>query len=160
MKKAFIVTMLALGVALVPSCSNLSNPYAVAANNAGAVSEVVEGTVVQANRIVISATNSDKNVGTAVGAAVGAGAGQLLGKGKGRLASTAGFGVVGALLGRSVGSAAGQNQGQELLIKADKGGRTYRIQQPIYEGIGEIPVGTHGYLTIGGSGNSFRPDGN
>ncbi len=157
MKKAFIVTLLALGVAFVPSCT--TSPYAVAANDAGIVSEVVTGTVVKASRVVIEASNTSKNVGTTVGATLGAGAGQLLGKGKGRAAATVGFGAAGALVGRSLGSAVGQKAGQELHIKADESGRTYSVRQPIFDGIGEIPVGTHGTLSIGSRGNTFRPDG-
>ena len=157
--KAFYITLLALAVTFVPSCANLANPYKTSANAIGSVGEVVPGTVVQATRIRIDASSSDKNLGTGLGAAVGAGAGQLLGGGSGRIASTVGFGIAGALAGRAVGKYGNEADGQELLIKADKGGKTYRIQQNIYEGIGEIPVGTHGYLSIGGSNNVFRPDG-
>ncbi len=159
MKKAFLITMMSLAVTLVPSCANLANPYTASANEVGSVGEVVAGTVIQATKIRIDASSTDKNIGTTIGAAAGAGAGQLLGGGSGRIASTVGFGIAGALAGRAVGKYATQADGQELLIKADKGGKIYRIQQNIFEGIGEIPVGTHGYLTIGSRSNVFRPDG-
>ncbi len=159
MKKAFIVTMMALSMAFIPSCANLANPNYADANEVGSVGEVIAGTVVQARKIRIDASSTEKNLGTGIGAAVGAGAGQLLGSGSGRVVSTVGFGLAGALAGRAAGKYMSQADGQELLIKADKGGRTYRIQQNIYEGIGEIPVGTHGYLSIGSRKNVFRPDG-
>ncbi len=159
MKKALFVTLLALSVAFVPSCANYANPYTADALEAGSVGEVIAGTVVQATKIRIDASNTDKNLGTIIGAGVGAGAGQLLGGGSGRVASTVGFGLAGALAGRGVGKYASQADGQELMIKADKGGKVYRIQQNIFEGIGEIPVGTHGYLTLGSRKNVFRPDG-
>ncbi len=159
MKKAFLVTLMAMAVTLVPSCANLANPYAASANEAGSVGEVIAGTVVQATKIRIDASNTDKNLGTILGAGVGAGAGQLLGGGSGRVASTVGFGLAGALAGRAAGKYATQADGQELMIKADQGGKIYRIQQNIFEGIGEIPVGTHGYLSIGSKKNVFRPDG-
>ncbi len=159
MKKAFYVTMFALAVTLVPSCANLADPNRVTADEVGSVGEVVAGTVVQARKIRIDADSTEKGLGTGLGAAAGAGAGQLLGSGSGRVVSTVGFGIAGALAGRAIGKYSSQSDGQELLIKADKGGRTYRIQQNIYEGIGEIPVGTHGYLSIGSKKNVFRPDG-
>ncbi len=159
MKKAFLIAMLALSVTFVPSCANLADPFAADANEAGSVGEVIAGTVVQARKIRIDASNTDKNLGTIGGAALGAGLGQMLGGGSGRVVSTVGFGLVGAAAGRGVGKYATQADGQELLIKADKGGKTYRIQQNIYDGIGEIPVGTHGYLSIGSRKNVFRPDG-
>ncbi len=159
MKKALFVTMLALSVAFVPSCANLANPYSADANEMGSVGEVIYGTVVQATKIRVNASSTTKNIGTVGGAAVGAGLGQMLGGGSGRVVSTVGFGVLGAGLGRAAGAGVGGADGQELIIKADNGGRTYRIQQNIYEGIGEIPVGTHGYLSIGSRKNVFRPDG-
>ncbi len=159
MKKALFVTMLALSVAFVPSCANYANPYSASANEMGSVGEVVAGTVIQASKIRVDASNTDKNLGTIGGAALGAGLGQMLGSGSGRVVSTVGFGLLGAGAGRGVGKYATQADGQELLIKADQGGKIYRIQQNIYDGIGEIPVGTHGYLSIGSSKNVFRPDG-
>ncbi len=159
MKKTLFVTMLALSVAFVPSCANYANPFSADANEMGSVGEVIPGTVVQATKIRVNASSTTKNIGTVGGAAVGAGLGQMLGGGSGRVVSTVGFGVLGAGLGRAAGAGVGAADGQELLIKADQGGRTYRIQQNIFEGIGEIPVGTHGYLSIGSRKNVFRPDG-
>ena len=157
--KTLYITMLALAVTFVPSCANYANPNQIAANEVGSVGEVIPGTFIQAKKIRIDASSTDKNLGTGIGAAVGAGTGQLLGGGSGRVVSTVGFGIAGALAGRAAGKYATQADGQELQIKADKGGKVYRIQQNIYQGIGEIPVGTHGYLTIGSRNNSFRPDG-
>ncbi len=159
MKKALFVTMLALSVAFVPSCSNYANPFAADANEMGSVGEVIPGTVIQATKIRVGASSTTKNIGTVGGAALGAGLGQMLGGGSGRIVSTVGFGVLGAAAGRGAGAAVGAADGQELIIKADKGGKTYRIQQNIYDGIGEIPVGTHGYLSLGSRKNVFRPDG-
>ncbi len=159
MKKTLFAAMLALSVAFVPSCANYANPFSADANEVGSVGEVIAGTVVQATKIRIDASNTDKNLGTIGGAALGAGLGQMLGGGSGRVVSTVGFGLLGAGVGRGIGKYATQADGQELMIKADKGGRIYRIQQNIYEGIGEIPVGTHGYLSIGSRKNVFRPDG-
>lgn len=158
MKKTIIALAMAAGLLAVPSCTNLGSLDTVSANQAGAVGEVITGTVVNARNVKIDSDSSTKNMGTLVGAAVGAGAGQLLGGGSGRVASTVGFGALGALAGRGVTKSADQTAGQVLTIKADKGGRTYNVTQPVYEHIGYIPVGTHGTLQLGGGGK-FLPDG-
>ncbi len=158
-KTTYLVVMMAAALPLIPSCANYADPYVAEAAEVGSVGEVIAGTVVQAMPIRIDASATDKNLGTLVGAGLGAGAGQLLGGGSGRVASTVGFGLAGALAGRAVGKYTMQADGQELVIRADRGGRLYRIRQNIFKGIGEIPVGTHGYLTLGSIRNVFRPDG-
>lgn len=159
MKKSIIALVMAVGALAVPSCTNLGSLSSVSANQVGAVGEVVSGTVVNARNVTIDTDSSTKNMGTIVGAAVGAGAGQLLGGGSGRVASTVGFGALGALAGRGVAKYGDQTQGQVLTIRADgKNGKTYTVTQPVYSEIGYIPVGTHGTLQLGGGGK-FLPDG-
>lgn len=158
MKKTMLTLLLAAGLLAVPSCTNLGSLSTVSASSAGAVGEVIQGTVINARNVTIDTDSSTKNMGTLVGAGLGAGAGQLLGGGTGQVASAVGFGVLGALAGRGVAKYADQTQGQVLTIKADKGGKTYNVTQPVYEGIGYIPVGTHGTLQLSGGGK-FLPDG-
>ena len=158
MKKSIIALVMAVGALAVPSCTNLGSLNRVSANQVGAVGEVVSGTVVNARNVTIDTDSSTKNMGTLLGAAVGAGAGQMLGGGSGRVVSTVGFGALGALAGRGVAKYGDQTQGQVLTVKADKGGKTYNVTQPVYEGVGYIPVGTHGTLQLSGGGK-FLPDG-
>lgn len=158
MKKTIIALVMAASVLAVPSCTNLGSLSTVSANQAGAVGEVITGTVINARNVKIDTDSSTKNMGTLIGAAVGAGAGSLLGGGSGNVVSTVGFGALGAMAGRGAAKYGDQTAGQVLTIKADKGGRTYNVTQPVYEGIGYIPVGTHGTLQLGGGGK-FLPDG-
>lgn len=159
MKKTIVALVLAAGLLAVPSCKNLGSLDTVSANQAGAVGEVISGTVVNARNVTIDSDSSTKNMGTLIGAAVGAGAGQLLGGGSGRAVSTVGFGALGAMAGRGAAKYGDQTQGQVLTIKADgKNGKTYNVTQPVYDGVGYIPVGTHGTLQLGGGGK-FLPDG-
>lgn len=149
---------MAASMLAVPSCTNLGSLDTVSANQSGAVGEVITGTVVNARNVKIDTDSSTKNMGTLIGAAVGAGAGSLLGGGSGNVVSTVGFGALGAMAGRGAAKYADQTAGQVLTIKADKGGRTYNVTQPVYKNIGYIPVGTHGTLQLGGGGK-FLPDG-
>lgn len=159
MKTTATALLLVLGAALLPSCANYANLNKVSANEVGSVAQVVPGTVVSARSIRIDASSSDKMLGTGLGAAVGAGAGSLLGRGKGQLVSAIGFGALGAAAGRGVGKYANEADGQELVIRADGSKQTYRVNQPVYEGVGPIPVGTHGNLQLGSAGSKFLPDG-
>lgn len=158
MKAIVYMSLLAVGLAIVPSCSNYANFNRVSANSVGSVSQVIPGTVVSARTVRIDASSSDKSLGTGLGAVVGAASGALLGRGKGQLVSAAGFGLAGAGLGRGIGKYANQSDGQELTIQADKGHQMYTVTQPIYKGYGAIPVGTHGNLQYG-SNAKFVPDG-
>lgn len=159
MKATVFTLALAMGVALLPSCADLTSLNSESPNNVGTVAQLIPGTVVSARTKQIQATNSDRNLGTGVGAALGAGAGSLLGRGKGQLVSSVGFGVVGALAGRAIGNEAGKVTGQELTIQEDRTGTLYSVTQPIYKEIGAIPVGTHGNLHKAASGSKFVPDG-
>lgn len=159
MKKAFILGAIAACAALVPSCANWANLGSVASTAVGASAEVYYGTVVSARSVRIDASSSEKNMGTGIGAAIGAGAGQLLGGGSGRIVSTVGFGALGALVGRGGTKYVAQSDGQELHVRIDKSNRTIRVTQPVYQGIGPIPVGTHGTLEIGSGTSKFLPDG-
>lgn len=155
MKAIAFTTALALGMVLLPSCNNMATLNRVSPNSVGVAAQVIPGTVIDARSVQIDATDSDKNLGTGLGAAIGAGAGSLLGRGKGQFVSTVGFGVVGAIAGRAAGRAAGTLAGQKLTIQADGSRKTYVITQAIYQEVGAIPVGTHGNL----QGNKFLPDG-
>lgn len=159
MKATLLTLALALGVALLPSCSDMTSLNSVSANSVGTVAQLIPGTVIAARTVQIDASSTDKNLGTGFGAAIGAGAGSLLGRGKGQLVSSVGFGVLGAAVGRATGKEIGKTAGQQLTIQADgKGGKQYTVTQPIYEQIGAIPVGTHGNLQYG-SVSKFLPDG-
>ncbi len=151
--------LLALSVLLIPACVQPARIYSASASELGSVNELVGGTVVQAARIRVDAPESSQGLGMVVGAGTGMGAGQLLGGGTARAASAVGFTLLGAIVGQNVGSSVGQTDGQELMIKADDSGRIYSIRQPIFEEVGEIQAGTHGFILIGGRRNYFRPDG-
>lgn len=158
MNKKGLILALAMGLALTPACTDLTNLNSVSPNSVGAVSQLIPGTVVAARTVQIEADSTQKNLGTGFGAALGAGAGSLLGRGKGNVVSTVGFGIAGAALGRAVGNQVGKRAGQQLTIQADRTGKQYTVTQPIYQQIGAIPVGTHGNLQYG-SVSKFLPDG-
>lgn len=158
MKKTIIMTLAAASLAFVPACSNYADFNRVSASSVGGVSQLIPGTVVSARTVRIDASSSDKSTAGLIGSALGAGAGNMLGRGKGRVVSTVGFGVAGLLAGRGVGKYANQSDGQELTIQADHDKRMYTVTQPIYAGYGAIPVGTHGNLQYG-SNAKFVPDG-
>lgn len=153
-----LTLLLAAGLLAVPSCTGLGSLNTVSSSAVGGVGEVITGTVIAARNVTIDTDSSTKNMGTLIGAAVGAGAGQMLGGGSGRVVSTVGFGALGALAGRGAAKYGDQTQGQVLTVQADKGGRTYNVTQPVYDGVGYIPVGTHGTLQLSGGGK-FLPDG-
>lgn len=157
--KRVIVTCLALGVALLPSCANYGDLSRVTAGEVGTVSQVIPGTIVSARTVRADASGTDKALGTGVGAALGAGAGSLLGGGSGRVVSTVGFGVLGALAGRGAAKYANQSDAQELVIRADGTNATYSVVQPIYEQYGPLSPGLHGNLHYGSKGSKFIPDG-
>ena len=159
MKKIYCIALMTAGLLGLSSCSDMTSLNSMSANSLGSVAQVIPGTVVSARVVQVEANDSSKNMGTAIGTALGAGAGSLLGRGKGQIVSTVGFGVVGALAGRGVGAAVGKTKGQELVISADGTKQQYRVIQPIYSQIGAIPVGTHGNLQYGGSESKFLPDG-
>lgn len=158
MKATIITAALALGVLVFPACTGMASYDTVSYNSMGTAGTLIPGTVVGARNVVIDASDTDKNLGTAAGAAVGAGAGSLLGRGKGRAVSTVGFGIVGAFLGRATAKYATRTQGQVLTIRADGSHKTYSVTQPVFKGIGPIAPGTHGNLRLGG-GSQFLPDG-
>lgn len=159
MKATAFALALAMGVALLPSCADMTSLSSTSSNTVGTVAQVIPGTVVSARTVEVDASSSDKSLGTGIGAALGAGSGSLLGRGKGQIVSTVGFGVLGSLVGRGIGKEAGKITGQELTIKPDKGSQQYRVTQPIYKELGAIPVGTHGSLEYSSTGSKFVPDG-
>ena len=160
MKATAFALAIALGISLLPSCSDMASLTSVSHSSVGTVSQVISGTVVSARTVQIDASSTDKNLGTGIGAALGAGAGSLLGGGRANNVSTVGFGVLGAVIGRGIGKEAGKVYGQELTIQADgKGGQQFVVTQPIYEQVGAIPVGVHGKLQYGSTGSKFLPDG-
>lgn len=159
MKATAITAALAMGMFLLPSCSDMSSLNSAPASTMGSVAEVMYGTVVAARTVQVDATSSDKNLGTGLGAVIGAASGSLLGRGKGQIVSAAGFGVLGAAAGRAIGKEAGKTTAQELTIRIDGSKKEYRVTQPIYSQVGAIGVGTHGTLERGASGSKFLPDG-
>lgn len=159
MKATTLFLALAVGLAVLPACTNMESLDSVSSANIGKASRVVPATVVSARSVTVQATDTDKNLGTGVGAAVGAGAGQLLGGGKGRAAATVGFALLGALVGREVGAQAGKKPAQQLTVKLDGSKKHYSVTQPVYREVGVIPVGAHGLLYISDSDSKFLPDG-
>ncbi len=156
--KAYSVIALAAAVALVPSCASMANFGTVAPNQVGVAQQVLPATVISAENVTQETSSTSKNVGTAIGAAVGAGGGQFLGKGTGRIASTVGFGAVGALAGRYLVDSMGKTQSQRLTVRIDGSGETFSFVQPIYKTFGAITPGTHGNYHHGANAH-FTPDG-
>lgn len=145
---------------MLASCTSMVDGNTVRANQVGVASQALPATVISAKNVTIETTGTARNIGTGVGAAVGAGAGQLLGGGSGRIASTVGFGVLGALAGRYMTDAAGNTAGQTLTVLIDgTKNTTYTVTQPVSKQTGYIPVGTHGMFYLGGN-SRFEPDGN
>lgn len=158
MKASLITTALLLGLALLPSCENLSSLSTASPSSIGALTQLIPGTVVAATPITFEANNTDKSLGTNIGATVGATGGSLIGRGKGRVVATAGLGIAGAVIGRTIAAGANKIAGQELTIEADNTKVLYKVRQPVYEELGAITVGTHGNLEYGSS-SRFLPDG-
>ncbi|MDO4817776.1 MAG: hypothetical protein Q3986_05050 [Akkermansia sp.] len=154
--KHYITAVLAAATLLVPSCTSMSDYDKISFEDLGGVHETMDGTVVAARYVKADASNETKAWSTALGTAVGAGAGQLLGGGSGRVASTVGFGVVGALAGRGIAEGFGTHA-QELTVKVGNG-RKYTVTQPIYKQFGAIPVGTRGTLHVGNGRSRFVPN--
>lgn len=127
-------------------------------NRANVASRVYPATVISATNTNINTSSTAKNLGTGVGAALGAGAGSLLGGGTGRVVSTVGFGVAGALAGRYLTDSMGNTKGQTLTVQVDGSKECFSVTQPVYKQFGYIPVGTHGMFHFGGDAK-FVPDG-
>ncbi len=159
MKMNYIVTALVAGCMLITtSCTSLSSGNTVAANKVGYGAQAFPATVVAVKNVTIEASNTAKNIGTATGAVLGAGAGQMLGGGSGRVASTAGFGVLGALAGRNMSAVSGASAGQHVTVKIDGTEQLYSVTQPV--GVaGPITVGMHGMYYHGTNNCRFEPDG-
>lgn len=102
---AFAAAFAALTLALAGCASGLgANSYE--RGTVGAVSRVVEGTVVASRPIVIEASNTGTTVGTATGAAIGGIAGSQIGGGSDERAIA---GIVGAVAGGVIGNAVGKS---------------------------------------------------
>ena len=156
MKKAIITCAIAVCAALTPSCSSCANLAYY--NVVGQHARVLTGTVTAVSPTRIAASKEDKELGQTVGGLVGFGAGQLLGGGRGRVASAYGFSALGTLAGHVAASQLGQKDGQHIIVKTSSG-RTYSVDQPVFCGIGHISVGTHGRLELGNGTSRFTPDG-
>ena len=147
MKSTAIALAIALGMALLPSCSNLPSLASVSTATVGTVTQLVPGTVIAARNVEVDSTDTQRSLGTGFGAAVGGGAGSLLGGGHGNFVSTIGFAVAGSALGRIIGNEVGKIPGQELTVKPDNDKLpTCTVVQPVYAEVGAIPVGVHGNL--------------
>ena len=154
--KHYITAALAAATLLVPSCTTMSDYDKISFEDLGGVHETMDGTVVAARYVKAGASNETKSWSTALGTVAGLAGGQLLGGGKGRVASTLGFGAAGALAGRGIAEGIGTHA-QELTVKV-KGGRKYTVTQPIYKQFGAIPVGTRGVLHVGNGRSRFVPN--
>lgn len=159
MKATFVTALLAMGLVALSSCTGMSSLNSAPRATLGSVANVYAGTVISARTVEVEASATDKNIGTGIGAVVGAASGSLLGRGKGQIVSTAGFGLAGALAGRAIGSQVGKITAQELMIRLDGSNMVKRVTQPIYEQVGAIGVGVHGLLEESAAGSKFLPDG-
>ena len=157
MKKTTLLLMVAaMGLS---SCAWNSSYNSVPANQVGVPQQVLPATVISAYEVKGETSSTAKNIGTVVGAAVGAGAGQMLGGGSGRVASTVGFGVVGALAGRALTDSMGNTRCQRVTVTVDgQNGPTYSFVQPVYEQFGPLSPGMHGMYHHGCNAH-FVPDG-
>ena len=155
--KHYITAVLAAATLLVPSCTSMSDYDSISFSDLGGVHETYSATVTAARYVKAGASDETKAWSTLAGTAVGAGAGQLLGGGSGRVASTVGFGLVGALAGRGIAEGFGTHA-QELTVKVDGSKRKYTVTQPIYKQFGAIPVGTRGTLHVGNGRSRFVPN--
>ncbi|MDO4752163.1 MAG: hypothetical protein Q4A24_08675 [Akkermansia sp.] len=158
MKKVICMMVAAAGLLVTPSCKNVASLDTVSHDSVGSVGTVYYGTVTSARNVTIDASDTDKDLGTIAGGALGAALGSLWGGGRARAVTTVGMGLVGAAAGRGVGKYTTQTQGQVLTIKLDGSGRRHTVTQPVYKGVGYIPVGAHGQLQVGGN-SKFLPDG-
>lgn len=157
MKYTIITATLASGL-LLSSCASMVDYNTVTSAQMGTPQQVLPATVISAQTVTQESDASTRNVGTVVGAAVGMGGGQLLGKGKGRAASTIGMAAAGALAGRYLADSVGRTKAQRLTVRVDGSGETFSFVQPIYKQVGAIPVGAHG-MYYHGSNAHFVPDG-
>lgn len=153
-----VITVALLSAGLLSSCASMGDYNSVNASQMGAPQQVFAATVIAAQEATQESSSTTRNVGTAIGAAVGLGGGQLLGKGKGRAASTVGMAAAGALAGRYLADSMGRTKAQRLTVQVDATGATYSFVQPIYKQVGAISVGAHG-MYYHGSNAHFVPDG-
>ena len=154
------ITLAAMAAAtlITTSCTSMGDLDTVSASELGSVSRTVPATVTAARYVQAASSSETNSWGTALGAALGAGAGQLLGKGSGRIASTAGFGLAGAVAGRAAASQF-KTHAQELTVKINGTKREYyTVTQPVYKQYGAIPVGTRGMLHVGSKTSRFIPN--
>ncbi len=149
--------MIALGGLVLSSCSGVKDFDRVHGSSLGIVGKSHQATVVSAQRTMVSADSSTKNLATVAGGVAGAGLGNVFGGGSGNTLYTVAAGIGGAVIGRSVASRAGQTYAQRLAVKVDGAKGTYTITQPIYKQFGEIQVGTRGELVESGGASYFRP---
>ncbi len=160
MKMKHIACAIVAGSAmLLASCSTMVDGNNVAPEKVGYGAQAFPATVVAAKNVNIETTKSAKSVGTGVGAVLGAASGSLLGGGTGKLVSTAGFGVAGALAGRYLTDAMGNTKGQNITVQIDGTNQLYSVTQPVSQQYGYIPVGAHGMYYHGTNNSRFEPDG-
>lgn len=150
--------MIALSGALLCGCAGMGDLNTVSSAQVGVPQQAFSATVVTVRDVTQESSSTTRNVGTMIGAGIGLGGGQLLGKGKGRTASTIGMAAAGALAGRYLADSMGRTKCQEITVAVDDSGAYYTFIQPIYKQIGAISVGMHG-VYYHGTGAHFVPDG-
>ena len=153
-----IIAIALLSAGLLSSCATMGDFGSATSANMGVPTQVLPATVVSVEEVTQETSSTAKNIGTAIGGLVGAGAGQLLGKGQGRIVSTAGLGAAGALAGRYLIDAMGRTKAQRITVRVDATGGNYTFVQPIYKQHGAIAPGTHGMYYHGNNAH-FVPDG-
>lgn len=157
--KKYAITTLATVSMLVASCASMADFGMVKSSEVGVAQQVFPATVISVANKTIETSSTSRNLGTGIGAAIGIGSGQLLGRGKGRAASTIGMGIAGAMAGRYLTDAMGKTKAQEITVKLDGSGQVYAFVQPIYKEIGAISSGMHGNYYHGSGNTRFVPDG-
>jgi len=129
MKKYLMISLAAAAMIGLGGCA----PYGAPVVSEGATNQVLtyETGTIRSVRYVAVQSQTDKTVGTLLGAAAGAALGHMIGSGTGKDLATIGGGLAGAYVGSEVTKA----NASELTIRTDKG-RTVVI---VVKGTGYYP---------------------
>ncbi len=115
-----------LATLVLGACASSQSGAAYNRDEARAMQEVYEGTVVDVQPVTIEGTKS--GAGTVAGGVIGGIAGHGVGGGTGRALSTAAGAVVGAIAGSAAEEGATRQNGLQIIVKLDTG-RTVAVVQ-------------------------------
>ena len=120
MKDKF-VCIAALGVAimLLNGCAKNISSTSYTTQTVGSASEVYPCTIISSR--VVTIEEDSTQTGAVIGAATGGLAGNMIGKGKGRVASTGIGAFLGGFAGSKIQEETGKQQGLEYMVKLDNG---------------------------------------